>query len=669
MKPTNLTIKDLFNDKAKLTFLVGAGCSVDPPSCLPAGRSMMKAIINYTCAESEIEKILELEELRFEQLVGILRDTLDPKLKIIDYYGQCDKPNFQHFFLADLITKGHFVMTTNFDFLIEYALLQSKVSKKEIIPIITKQDFENYSNPNELFKNGKKTLYKIHGSTKNLITGEDTKDSLVATIQALGLNKEGLNVFQIQPFQREAFNNISRDRSLVVIGYSGSDDFDVIPTLLILKNLKSIIWIKYVRNDGGKELVYEINSDTTDNTDKINQILKEIKRANNAEHVYRVDANTTRLINTIIEIKPKKDTEVFSLNPYDWLKTNIRPSNNFWKNQICYGIYNTLDKYNDALRCSREILKLAKDIEDQQWMALALGNISEIYDAQGNFSEALKYCQKSLKIHEKLSLEGDKLSFRRIATSLNNMGKLYKSLGKYSEALKYLKEALKIDEKLENFSGKAPTLNNMGLIYFEQTKYLGALKFYSAALKIYEKLGDLSGKAVVLNNIGGVHIVQKNYSKALKINKLVLNLTDQLRDLSGHATCLNNLGFIYYTRKNFQRALKSCKESLKIAGYIGDKFDQAVGNDLIGQIYDKMNKKYDSLKHLGRALALYLELGMKDKVKEMQSNINKIKGIEIPQDENINIIPLKKPKKVGRNEPCPCGSGVKYKKCCGKMIN
>jgi len=22
--------------------------------------------------------------------------------------------------------------------------------------------------------------------------------------------------------------------------------------------------------------------------------------------------------------------------------------------------------------------------------------------------------------------------------------------------------------------------------------------------------------------------------------------------------------------------------------------------------------------------------------------------------------------KVGRNEPCPCGSGLKFKKCCGK---
>ncbi|MBQ8412376.1 MAG: SEC-C domain-containing protein, partial [Lachnospiraceae bacterium] len=24
-----------------------------------------------------------------------------------------------------------------------------------------------------------------------------------------------------------------------------------------------------------------------------------------------------------------------------------------------------------------------------------------------------------------------------------------------------------------------------------------------------------------------------------------------------------------------------------------------------------------------------------------------------------------KPPKVGRNDPCPCGSGKKFKKCCG----
>ncbi|MNC59100.1 hypothetical protein D3C75_1088860 [compost metagenome] len=32
-------------------------------------------------------------------------------------------------------------------------------------------------------------------------------------------------------------------------------------------------------------------------------------------------------------------------------------------------------------------------------------------------------------------------------------------------------------------------------------------------------------------------------------------------------------------------------------------------------------------------------------------------------------LPNKKPvtvEKIGRNDPCPCGSGLKYKKCCGK---
>jgi len=45
-----------------------------------------------------------------------------------------------------------------------------------------------------------------------------------------------------------------------------------------------------------------------------------------------------------------------------------------------------------------------------------------------------------------------------------------------------------------------------------------------------------------------------------------------------------------------------------------------------------------------------------------------------PQNEKINLIKNSsqntdfnsKEKKVGRNDPCPCGSGKKYKKCCGK---
>ena len=36
--------------------------------------------------------------------------------------------------------------------------------------------------------------------------------------------------------------------------------------------------------------------------------------------------------------------------------------------------------------------------------------------------------------------------------------------------------------------------------------------------------------------------------------------------------------------------------------------------------------------------------------------------------EQVDAVPLKREEpKIGRNDPCPCGSGEKYKKCCGMM--
>jgi preprotein translocase subunit SecA len=36
-------------------------------------------------------------------------------------------------------------------------------------------------------------------------------------------------------------------------------------------------------------------------------------------------------------------------------------------------------------------------------------------------------------------------------------------------------------------------------------------------------------------------------------------------------------------------------------------------------------------------------------------------------DNSLKKEPVKKEKKIGRNSPCPCGSGKKYKNCCGRM--
>ena len=36
------------------------------------------------------------------------------------------------------------------------------------------------------------------------------------------------------------------------------------------------------------------------------------------------------------------------------------------------------------------------------------------------------------------------------------------------------------------------------------------------------------------------------------------------------------------------------------------------------------------------------------------------------EEELKKFTTIRKPKKIGRNDPCPCGSGKKYKKCCGR---
>ena len=49
-----------------------------------------------------------------------------------------------------------------------------------------------------------------------------------------------------------------------------------------------------------------------------------------------------------------------------------------------------------------------------------------------------------------------------------------------------------------------------------------------------------------------------------------------------------------------------------------------------------------------------------------RERVAKVTGESAGSDGTVKKQPVKKGQKVGRNDPCPCGSGKKYKKCCGK---
>ena len=50
------------------------------------------------------------------------------------------------------------------------------------------------------------------------------------------------------------------------------------------------------------------------------------------------------------------------------------------------------------------------------------------------------------------------------------------------------------------------------------------------------------------------------------------------------------------------------------------------------------------------------------------SKINTLNNEERDNESKMSASTfVRKDKKIGRNDPCPCGSGKKYKQCCGKI--
>lgn len=71
----------------------------------------------------------------------------------------------------------------------------------------------------------------------------------------------------------------------------------------------------------------------------------------------------------------------------------------------------------------------------------------------------------------------------------------------------------------------------------------------------------------------------------------------------------------------------------------------------------------DRLNVTERAVEIYQAVGNDQKAAELKKEIPSLKRSTFVKSMTTSPI---KVEKTGRNDPCPCGSGKKYKKCCGK---
>jgi preprotein translocase subunit SecA len=117
-------------------------------------------------------------------------------------------------------------------------------------------------------------------------------------------------------------------------------------------------------------------------------------------------------------------------------------------------------------------------------------------------------------------------------------------------------------------------------------------------------------------------------------------------------------------RDNDPKATKESFNRLVQLGYKEDKAKEMIAAVLIEEMYGllKNNETYNEERYT-RKLAMLPEcLTEREDTEE-----NDLDDKEFDEANSLSVEPyVLSELKVGRNEPCPCGSGKKYKKCCGK---
>ncbi len=608
---------DLFTEKRLYTFLVGAGISMDPPSSVPSARMFVNELLKYYAPEEEIQNLSELKSMRYEFLVEKIQNLFDKELTFLDYLDEAKEPNAIHIFLANMIMRYNYVVTTNFDYLIEMALKKNldgypafHSHHKKVMVIITKEDYQkkvSFQFP----------IIKIHGSKYDAIKGRSTKDSLVTTISALGREREKGETFAIEPYKKPLINEVMNGRDLVIMGYSGSDDFDISPMLKELRNMKRVIWIDHDQNIvTGKEEIYKYKpikniSKISSSLDlsNLDKMLVEIASSRNLE-VYKIRAKTIDFVKD--QLAPiyresfeflKKDTQDKILTFSEYMKEIHIEAPMSQKYKLAHEIFYNLGDIESAERTAAQGLTFSKQENDEPNVNYFTNALGLINFSKGNYDEALEKFEESLDLTEKLNQINEKMGI------LLNLGVLYREKGDLKNAFKYISEALNLMTDDTPNLIKFSVFNSLGVVYRDNGDIVNAVKSIESALEVAEKTGDLFRKALCYNNLAGIRLSQGLLEPALKFSSEALKIDEQLGDLDDMCSTLNTIGNIYKIAGHYNQALLYLERAYQTAIKIQNLNDKALAANSIGVIYYQIGKLNLASEKYNEALTIRKDMG------------------------------------------------------------
>jgi len=593
-----LDLKQLIAARKPLTFLAGAGISISPPSGLMSSSQIIESIIRFGADADSFDRIMKIKQLRFEFLVQLFRDQYDPALRLIEYFEQSTRPNVLHEYLAKMIREGQYVLTTNFDTLIERAV---GLSNSALKIVLTREDFEISGNPGINVEKGLFAVYKIHGSLRNMKSGEDTKESIIATLDALGKHKNG-DFFLVETFKRMFFEKVCNKRVLVAMGYSGGDDLDIIPSLLQMVDIERIYWIDHNTESDTKFQAYVLHPPEVIHSDEIadlspmdrflyNMTLKNVE-------VIKVVANTPNLVSYLMGANYRETRSYEIHDMYEWLVESFPQPSFGDKYSFSAQVLFNYGFYREALTYFLKAHQMDEGTGNHRKLAGESGNIGLLYRELGEPKKALDYHQSAYKIHKEYE------NNQGMAKQLGNIGLCYENLGSLQDALNYHTRAYHLQKRSSNLLDMASTLNNIGLIHKTNGSSYDALEKFKDAYQIYDQVGDLLGLARVQGNMGIIYKTIGKSQKAMNLYEQALKIYRRLCFLPGISAILNNMTAIYLEMKNTSKALICLQEAYEIQKHDGNYQQMASILNNQGLVYRDLGNIEKAMEYYQKAFDL-----------------------------------------------------------------
>ncbi|MCK4735878.1 MAG: tetratricopeptide repeat protein [Methanophagales archaeon] len=605
----NTILESVLQQRPSIAVLAGAGISVSLPTGLPKAKEFMEETINIL-VDSEDSRQYFIDQLacnrndqkglRFESFIEVLQNTCDPGLDILNLFIQPVTPNRNHLLLANLIKIGHTIFTTNFDTMIEQACLTLNITCK---PIFDEQGFGEFMHSEIRYP-----LIKLHGTVSG--RGASGKHSIRATLREIA--RDGYQL-ERNPVKQKILSRILAERDLIIMGYSGGDDYDIVPLLQTIASKRFLIWIAHkpgkdrasnlneiiekridhptatvVKNIGKKrkpERVLYLECDTLAAVRKLSQLysfdFSQLWNDSDQDQMFSIDAEFEDDLNK--GIISGKLMDIFKTKGFPLSENAMitKEKDDKWVITDGEKIY-IVKKEDDKLNIYKVSFPWTAFFKEWEKCHLTDSNIRKLVQAEMLWQSGAR--ERALKIFQSLADSSEaKIRFfarERVNSRYMDEGKYTKMYGtrtNNSEQKEVL--GIDIDSIIDTVKG-GDILARTGYDKMAEKCYIDALN----------KVEEPVLKTEVKGKLANLYIRKREWGKAVPILDECVKVYRELHLVEEEANAMWALGNVMFHICQFQKALSLYEESYRILKWLNEEESASKLLNQIAAAYQKLGK-------------------------------------------------------------------------------